>query len=77
MTFTIFKPEITSEIISQAEKNDNFNIIKGEVLAHNQDYDKLYENNPDLKGKCLATEYSGKLDDNFIVVSPLDDINSN
>ncbi len=55
-------------LIAYTKLDENLNIIRGEVLAHAKDYDQLYENSLPRKGKSIAIEYTGTVDDDIPVI---------
>jgi len=46
-------------LIAYTKLDKELNVIRGEVLAHSQDYDLLYDNSLPRKGKSVAIEYTG------------------
>ena len=71
LTIQEIKEHYPSEwlLIDCAETDENLNVLRGEVVAHSPDRDRIYSQLADLKDrKCLAIEYGGPIPDDYAVV---------
>jgi hypothetical protein len=48
-------------LIAFTEVDDDFNVLKGEVLAHSKDRDEVYRAFDRRQGKSVAVEYTGQI----------------
>jgi hypothetical protein len=48
-------------LIAFTELDEDFNVLKGEVLAHSQDRDDVYSAFDRRQGKSVAVEYTGQI----------------
>jgi hypothetical protein len=56
-------------LIAYTELDEDLNVIRGEVLAHSPERDRLYDNSLPRKGKAIAIEYcTGEVPDNLVVM---------
>lgn len=56
-------------LMAYTELDEDLNVIRGEVLAHSPEPDRLYDNSLPRKGKSIAIEYcTGEVPDNLVVM---------
>ena len=55
-------------LIAYTELDEDLNVVRGEVLAHNPDYDQLYGQSLPREGKAVAIEYTGTIPDDLAVL---------
>jgi hypothetical protein len=47
-------------LIAYTEMDEDFNVIRGEVLAHSPSQEEIYNVLPERKNRAVAIEYVGK-----------------
>ncbi|BAU15515.1 hypothetical protein LEP3755_60740 [Leptolyngbya sp. NIES-3755] len=52
-------------LIAYTELDEDFNVLRGEVLAHSPDQAEIYQALPLAKGKAVAFEYVGQIPDDL------------
>jgi hypothetical protein len=55
-------------LIVNPELDEEFSVIRGEVLAHSTERDQIYSNLSLRNGKSVAIEYTGSIPDNIAVM---------
>ncbi|WP_445248645.1 hypothetical protein [Microcoleus sp. OTE_8_concoct_300] len=55
-------------LIVNPELDEEFSVIRGEVLAHATERDEIYSKLSLRKGKSVAIEYTGSIPDNIAVM---------
>ena len=55
-------------LIAYTELDEDLNVVRGEVLAHDSDYDRLYRQSLSREGKSVAIEYTGIVPDDLAVL---------
>jgi hypothetical protein len=48
-------------LVAFTEVDDDFNVLKGEVLAHSKERDDVYSAFDRRQGKSVAIEYTGQI----------------
>jgi hypothetical protein len=55
-------------MIAYTELDEEMNVIRGEVLAHSPDQEKIYHALPLAQGRAVAFEYVGKQPDGLAFI---------
>jgi hypothetical protein len=55
-------------LVGYEELDDDLNVIKGEVLAHSPNKEKIYRHLFTLRGRKVSVEYAGEFPEDLVVV---------